>query len=108
MLMPRKDSKEIGGSLFEVLHSAKERAQYDELRRHHLNRSRNQHAFGPMTMQYQQSSPQTDQDFLILLIQIFVARHWRFEHDGQHRSSKQCVKKQDIGNRIPLFLETLS
>jgi curved DNA-binding protein len=97
--------KEIGEA-YEVLHSAKERAQYDELRRHHLNRSRNQHGSANAQGNYQQSDPQTDQEFSDFINSIFGARHGGFEHGRQHRGSQTMRQKgQDVEIEFPLFLE---
>lgn len=97
--------KEIGEA-YEVLHSPKERAQYDELRRHHLNRSSGQQRSANGSGNYQQSDPQTDQEFSDFINSIFGARHGGFEHGRQHSGgSTRRQKGQDIELEFPMFLE---
>ncbi|MGX9462837.1 DnaJ C-terminal domain-containing protein [Shewanella sp. A14] len=98
--------KEIGEA-YEVLHNAKKRAEYDELRQHHLNRTQNQGRTGSgQHWNQQQSDPQTDQEFADFFNSIFGGRHSGFERSGQQRSSQsQHVKGQDIEIEFPMFLE---
>lgn len=99
--------KEIGEA-YEVLHNAKERAKYDELRRHHLNRSRNQHAnAGPGQDYYQQQGdPQADQEFSDFINSLFGAGRGGFDPAGSGRSAHTSTAKgQDVEIEFPVFLE---
>ncbi|QDE31099.1 MULTISPECIES: DnaJ C-terminal domain-containing protein [Shewanella] len=95
--------KEIGEA-YEVLHNSEERAQYDELRHHHLNRSQSRGSAGQGWGQ--QNDPQTDQEFSDFFNSIFGGRHTGFEQGGQQRSSQtRRAKGQDVEMEFPMFLE---
>ncbi|MDP5029478.1 MAG: DnaJ domain-containing protein [Paraglaciecola sp.] len=97
--------KEIGEA-YEVLHNAKDRAQYDELRRQHLHRSRSGQSAHGGQGNYQHSDPQTEQDFTDFINSIFGARHAGSEHGRQHRGgSTRRQKGQDIELEFAMFLE---
>ena len=103
--------KEIGEA-YEVLHNTKKRAEYDELRHHHLNRTPNSYANqggangASQNWGQQQSDPQTDQEFSDFFSSIFGSSHGGFEQDGQHRQRQtQPPKGQDIEIEFPMFLE---
>tara|TARA_R110001583_G_scaffold1609_11_gene12607 strand:- start:394 stop:1356 length:963 start_codon:yes stop_codon:yes gene_type:complete len=100
--------KEIGEA-YAILHNAKKRAEYDEVRQHHLNRSQNQyanHAAGGQDWGQQQSDPQTDQEFSDFFNSIFGGRHTGFDPRGQYQGRQtQPAKGQDIEMEFPMFLE---
>jgi curved DNA-binding protein len=103
--------KEISEA-YEVLHNTKKRAEYDELRHHHLNRTQHRYANqggangAGQDWGQQQSDPQTDQEFADFFNSMFGGRHSGFEHGGQQRSRQaQQPKGQDIEIEFPMFLE---
>ena len=99
--------KEISEA-YEVLHNTKKRAEYDELRHHHLNRTQNQGRTGSAGQAWgqQQSDPQTDQEFADFFNSMFGGRHSGFERGAQPRHSQtQRQKGQDIEIEFPMFLE---
>lgn len=96
------------GEAYEVLHNAKERAKYDELRRHHLNRSRNQQANAGAGQGYyqQQADPEADQDFTDFINSLFGAGRGGFDPAEFGRSAHaSAVKGQDVEIEFPVFLE---
>jgi curved DNA-binding protein len=102
--------KEIGEA-YEVLHNAKERAKYDELRHHHLNRAQNRHAnqgnvnSAGQSWEQQQSDPQTDQEFSDFINSMFGRGHSGFNQTRQSSQQSARQKGQDIEIEFPMFLE---
>ncbi|MFT5664669.1 MAG: curved DNA-binding protein [Gammaproteobacteria bacterium] len=103
--------KEIGEA-YAILHNTKKRAEYDEVRHHHLNRSQNSYANQAGTSGaaqdwgQQRSDPQTDQEFSDFFNSIFGSRHSGFDPSGQHQGRQtQHAKGQDIEMEFPMFLE---
>lgn len=109
--------KEIGEA-YAILSNAKKRAEYDEVRHHHLNRSQHNYAgqAGASAGQHwgqQESDPQSDQEFADFFNSIFGARHSGFDsrHSGfdpnqqHHGRQSHHAKGQDIEMDFPMFLE---
>lgn len=100
--------KEIGEA-YAVLHDTKKRAEYDELRQHHLNRTQNQGGTSGSGQDWrqQQADPQTDQEFSDFINSIFGANHAGFDHGGQRGAGRQTEqpKGQDIEIEFPMFIE---
>lgn len=101
--------KEIGEA-YAILSNAKKRAEYDEVRQHHLNRSQRHYAghAGASGQDWgqQESDPQSDQEFADFFNSIFGARHSGFDPNQQHHGRQpQHAKGQDVEMEFPMFLE---
>ncbi|HDZ34110.1 MULTISPECIES: DnaJ C-terminal domain-containing protein [Pseudoalteromonas] len=101
--------KEIAEA-YEVIHNKEERTKYDELRRHQQNRARQQQGnYGgnnaSSQSNYQQSDPQTDQEFSDFVNSMFGGAGG-FNRSGQGRSNAARAQKgQDVEIEFPIFLE---
>jgi len=88
---------------YDVIHNKKERAEYDALRKNQQNRSYQQHSGPAGTSQsgYQQSDPQTDEEFADFIKSMFG------EGGFKHRRStgSRAEKGQDVEIELPIFLE---
>lgn len=99
--------KEIGEA-YEVIHNSQERAKYDELRQHHLNRARNHQANSASGQGYSQqySDTQGDQEFSDFINSMFGSGRGGFNPGGQRRNTQTSRQKgQDVEIEFPVFLE---
>ncbi|MGB6136374.1 MAG: DnaJ C-terminal domain-containing protein, partial [Shewanella sp.] len=98
--------KEIGEA-YAILSNAKKRAEYDEVRQHHLNRSQRHYAGQTGASGGQDWGQQeSDQEFADFFNSIFGARHSGFDPNQQYQGRQtQPAKGQDVEIEFPMFLE---